>query len=87
MRPTWDDSYDVVIVGSGAAGLSGAATACASGLRVLIIEKSSFWGGTTALSGGVLWVPTNPIMKANGQYDSLDDALTYMLTFLKFSII
>ncbi len=59
MSHKWDETHDVVVVGSGAGGLGTALTAAIKGLDVLVLEKDSVYGGTTALSGGVLWVPGN----------------------------
>jgi 3-oxosteroid 1-dehydrogenase len=78
MTPSWDATVDVVVVGSGAAGLTAAATAAATGLRTLVVEKSRFWGGTTAFSGGGVWIPANPLMTAAGEGDSIDAAGTYL---------
>lgn len=75
---TWDETFDVVVVGSGAAGLTAAITAAAEGLRPLVIEKADLWGGTSALSGGGIWAPANPLMQAAGGNDSLEAALTYL---------
>lgn len=55
--------FNFVVVGSGAAGLVAAITASRLGLKPVIIEKADVWGGTTATSGGVLWVPNNPVME------------------------
>ncbi|WP_205571171.1 FAD-dependent oxidoreductase [Streptomyces sporangiiformans] len=74
----WDRDVDVLVVGSGAAGLSAAITAVDAGLRTLVLESTDRWGGTTNLSGGGLWMPTNPLMEALGVPDSVDEALAYM---------
>src|SRR5579885_1515040 len=73
-----DETVDVVIAGSGAAGLVAALTASAQGLRPLVIEKSDKLGGSTAYSGGGLWIPNNPVQQAAGVPDSFEAALTYM---------
>jgi succinate dehydrogenase/fumarate reductase flavoprotein subunit len=54
------DEYDAIVLGAGAAGMTAAAVAAAEGLRVLLIEKSAQVGGTTATSGGMVWIPANP---------------------------
>jgi succinate dehydrogenase/fumarate reductase flavoprotein subunit len=72
------ETYDVVVVGSGAGGLTAAVLAAAYGLSVLVIEKASQLGGTTALSGGGAWIPNNHLMHAVGQEDSEAESLTYM---------
>ena len=74
----WDLVADVVVVGSGAAAGSAAATAAAAGAQVVILEKASWVGGTTARSGGVMWVPNNPVMAEMGLVDERDDAVHYM---------
>jgi len=74
--------FDVVIVGSGAAGLTAAVVAAQQGLRVLVVEKAEVLGGTTAYSGGGLWIPNNPLMDGLGQTDSAADAETYLRTML-----
>ncbi|WP_297748444.1 FAD-dependent oxidoreductase [Hydrogenophaga sp.] len=72
------DHVDVIVVGSGAGGLSAAVVARHAGLDVLVLEKESLYGGTTARSGGVLWVPGHGKNPASAPADSFDDALTYM---------
>ena len=57
---------DVLVVGSGCAGMSAAVTAGHHGLNVLIVEKESRFGGTTARSGGWLWIPGTSLAKAWG---------------------
>jgi 3-oxosteroid 1-dehydrogenase len=74
----WDLDVDVLVAGSGAAGLSAAIAAADAGLRTLVVESTDRWGGTTNLSGGGLWMPDNPLMAELGISDSADEALTYM---------
>jgi 3-oxosteroid 1-dehydrogenase len=74
---TWDESYDVVIVGSGGGGMVAALAAAEAGVRPVILEKQQYVGGSTAMSGGVIWVPNNPLMKAEGVPDSYEEGLTY----------
>lgn len=75
---TASTEYDFVIVGSGAGGLVAAIRAKALGLRAIVLEKQDKVGGSTGLSGGVLWVPCNPAQKRAGVSDSLDEARTYL---------
>src|SRR5258708_12117393 len=72
------DAYDVVVIGAGAGGMTAAAVAAAEGLSVLVIEKTEFVGGTTAWSGGMVWIPVNAKMKHVGIDDSLSDAADYL---------
>lgn len=74
---TWDREVDVVVVGSGT-GLTAALAAAVAGSQVLVLEKSAEIGGSTKLSGGVAWVPNNPVGKAAGHDDSREDALAYV---------
>jgi hypothetical protein len=69
---------DVLVIGSGAAGLTTAITAHHYGADVLVVEKASTFGGTTARSGGWLWVPGNSLASRCGVDDRLDDAKTYI---------
>lgn len=80
---SWNDRFDVVVVGSGAAGLTAALSALETGATVAVIEKASTLGGTTALSGGMIWIPGNEQAREAGLDDSLEDALTYALTITK----
>ena len=68
----------VVILGSGVAGLTAALAAAEAGAAVQVIEQADFFGGTTALSGGIAWMPNNHLMEVNGVQDSNDDALQYL---------
>ncbi|MGA7808591.1 MAG: FAD-dependent oxidoreductase [Bradyrhizobium sp.] len=72
------DAFDVIVVGAGAGGMTAAAVAAASGLSVLVIEKTEFVGGTTAWSGGMVWIPANHKMKPAGMADSLLQATEYL---------
>lgn len=74
---TWDSETDVVVVGSGGGGMVGALTAVVGGASALVLEKQQLIGGSTAMSGGILWVPDNPVMRAAGVSDSYEDALTH----------
>ena len=73
---------DVVVVGSGAGGLTAAVTAAAHGLETVVLEKAPLFGGTSAIAGGGLWIPANPVAARHGIADSLDAARTYFETFL-----
>ncbi len=77
-RKTWDEERDVVVVGSGGGGMVAAITAASRGYTSLVLEKESKWGGTSAYSGGGMWMPNNPLMQADGAGDSRERALTYM---------
>ncbi len=66
---------DVLVIGSGAGGMSTAITAAKQGLNVIIVEKEPVFGGTTAFSGGVLWIPGNKICEGE---DTRDAAVEYM---------
>lgn len=69
---------DVVVVGSGAGGQSAALTAAVRGLRVALLEKASLVGGTTAVSGGLVWIPNNHRMASLGLEDDREAALAYI---------
>ena len=72
--------FDVIVLGTGAAGLTAAVIAAESGARVGLFEKSDLVGGTTAWSGGQVWIPNNPHMPEVGVADSRDQAITYIMS-------
>lgn len=74
----WDHEYDVVVVGSGAAGLAAAVTAGLRGLSALVVEKTELYGGSTALSGGAIWVPDNFHLDEAGLGDTREKARAYL---------
>ena len=69
---------DLLVAGSGAGGLSTAVVAAHLGLKVIVVEKDSQFGGTTAWSGGWMWVPRNPLAVAAGIVESIDAPLNYL---------
>ena len=73
-----NEQFDVVILGSGAAGLSAAITARAAGLSAVVLEKTEAFGGSTAVSGGAVWIPGNPGMAALGHEDSREKVWSYL---------
>ena len=72
--------WDVIVVGSGAGAMISAAIAVDRGLSVLVVEKSDKFGGTSAISGGGIWIPNNHYFAAKGGKDSYDKALQYIMT-------
>lgn len=72
--------WDVIVVGSGAGAMTSAAIAADRGLSVLVVEKSDKFGGTSAISGGGIWIPNNHYFAAKGGKDSYDKALQYIMT-------
>src|SRR5690554_4093395 len=74
----FDDVTDVIIVGSGSAALAAALTAAKAGASVSVFEKSSYFGGTSAMSGAGTWIPANKYMREAGLNDSLEEALAYL---------
>ncbi|WP_448624256.1 FAD-dependent oxidoreductase [Geodermatophilus sp. URMC 64] len=74
------DTYDVVVLGTGAAGLTAAIAAHDGGARVAVFEKADKVGGTSAWSGGMVWIPHNHHMAELGLEDSREDVLTYLMS-------
>jgi 3-oxosteroid 1-dehydrogenase len=75
---TWDEEHDVVVVGSGGGGMTSALAAHDEGMSVCVLEKGSKFGGSTAISGGALWIPNNPVLKRHGHNDSRESILAYL---------
>jgi 3-oxosteroid 1-dehydrogenase len=78
-----NEVYDVIVVGSGAAGATAALRAVAQGLSVLIVEKAHKYGGTSATSGGVMWVPNHQLEPSD---DSREQALEYLDSLIKVPV-
>ncbi len=76
--PVPANACDVLVIGAGAGGLSTAIAAAKGGLDVIVVEKAPVFGGTTAFSGGVLWIPGSPHAKKSGIQDSREAVLRYM---------
>jgi 3-oxosteroid 1-dehydrogenase len=77
MSTEWDHSVDLLVAGSGGGGMAAALAALDSGIEPLVIEKQALVGGSTGLSGGMVWLPNNPLMRADGIPDSHEDGLAY----------
>ncbi|MFD7862544.1 FAD-binding protein [Streptomyces sp. NPDC057682] len=77
-REGWDEEFDFVVVGSGGGGMAAALTAADSGLTTLVVEKGKKYGGSTAISGGGIWIPNNPTLRAKGHDDSRDSIRRYL---------
>lgn len=74
----WDHEVDVLVVGSGAGGLAAAISAADGHGQVLVIEKGDRYGGTSATSGGGIWIPNSRLAQAAGLQDSEEEAFTYV---------
>jgi succinate dehydrogenase/fumarate reductase flavoprotein subunit len=74
------ERHDVVVLGTGAAGLTAAISAHEGGANVVVFEKADKVGGTTAWSGGQVWIPNNPHMTEVGVEDSREKAITYIMS-------
>jgi 3-oxosteroid 1-dehydrogenase len=73
-----EPEFDLVVVGSGAAGLTAALTGAVNGLRAIVLEKTEYFGGSTARSGGGVWLPGNSVLRKAGLTDSLTEAREYL---------
>ncbi|MBF8080043.1 FAD-dependent oxidoreductase, partial [Klebsiella pneumoniae] len=75
-------SWDVIVIGSGAAGFAAAVTACCKGLSVLMLEKAGQFGGTSAISGGAVWLHDTDQARAEGKSGSAEAMKTYLRTII-----
>ena len=73
-----DETCDVLVVGSGAAGFAAAVTAAADGLHVIMLEKADVFGGSTCYSAGLVWIPDSRQARAAGLQDTAAAALRYL---------
>lgn len=78
MSINWDQEVELLLVGSGAGAMTAALRAAHAGKNVLIVEKSARYGGTSASSGGGLWIPCNHLMPGVSVKDSREEAMQYM---------
>lgn len=78
MTGRWDHCVDLLIAGGGGGGMVAALAAVDAGLQPLIVEKQALLGGSTGLSGGIVWLPNNPLMRADGIVDTHEDGLAYL---------
>ncbi len=74
----WDHTVDVLVVGSGGGAMVAAIRATDNGADTLMIEKTNKYGGNTAMSGGVIWVPNSQLMKTKGLKDSAEEGFNYL---------
>ncbi|MDO5736834.1 MAG: FAD-dependent oxidoreductase [Propionibacteriaceae bacterium] len=77
MENNWDETYDIVVVGAGT-GLFAGIAAAGAGLKTLVVEKSEYLGGSTAMSGGGLWMPGNSVLREARTGDTRERAETYL---------
>ena len=76
------DDFDVIVLGAGAGGMSAACVAARAGLATLLLEKSALAGGTTAVSGGMLWIPGNRTLDSSKRAEDLVAARAYLEAIL-----
>jgi 3-oxosteroid 1-dehydrogenase len=74
----WDETADFVIIGSGGGSMCAALACVDLGIKPLILEKTDMAGGSTAMSGGILWIPANSLMAEAGVADSVEEGLHYL---------
>ncbi|MFE7225614.1 FAD-dependent oxidoreductase [Nocardioides sp. NPDC057577] len=82
MTTQYDETYDLVVVGSGAGAMAAAVTAARHGLSTVVLEKSALLGGTSAYSGAAAWLPGNDATRRAGSADSTESGRTYLRALL-----
>ncbi|MEZ5798542.1 MAG: FAD-dependent oxidoreductase [Paracoccaceae bacterium] len=73
-----EETWDVLVIGTGSAACASALRAARGGLKVLAIEKTEWLGGTSAMSGSGIWIPANHVAAREGVHDSRDEAMAYL---------
>src|SRR5690242_237863 len=73
-----DHIVDFLVIGSGGGGMAAALTAADAGLDVLVVDKGKKFGGSTAISGGGIWIPNNPTLVRAGAGDPPESVLRYL---------
>lgn len=72
------DTFDLVIVGSGGGGMLAGIQAASHGLSAVVVEKAPYFGGSTSMSGGIVWAPNNSVLREAGLPDSEDRVRAYL---------
>ena len=78
MADAYDEEYDLVVLGAGAAGMTAALVAAVEGARPLVVESTEYVGGTSARSSGTLWIPDNPALRESGVSRDAEFASAYL---------
>src|SRR3984957_20884360 len=83
----WDQDVDVLVLGSGAAGMTAALVSAREGAKTLLCEKSPHIGGTSALSGGTVWIPGSTQTNKAGIKDSKEDGLRFLRSEVPYASV
>lgn len=82
----WDDACDLLVFGSGAAGLTAALVGMKQGLKTIVCESTEYFGGTTAYSAGSIWIPGSPPILRNGREEQSETVWTYLRSVIGDSL-